>query len=114
MLNMEMKKLERIKPSIMVMALPRIREAVGDRLIVIVDGGIETGFDAFKALALGADAVTVGKAIMPAIKEGAESVCDTLEKMTKQLRAMMLRTGSPDLKHIDSSVIWPQTFALQE
>ncbi len=88
-----------------VMALPKIREAVGDRLIVIVDGGMETGFDAFKALAMGADAVTVGKALMPAIKEGAESVRDVLIKMTKQLQAMMRRTDSPDLKQIDPSVI---------
>jgi len=97
-----------------VMALPKIREAVGNRLTVIVDGGIETGFDAFKALARGADAVTVGKAIMPAIKEGASSVRNMLEKMTKQLQAMMMRTGCPDLNHIDPSVIWPQPFALCE
>lgn len=97
-----------------VMALAGIRKAVGDRLLVIVDGGIETGFDAFKALAMGADAVTVGKALMPAIKEGAESVRETLEKLTKQLQAMMLRTGSPDLKHIDPAVIRPMPFALQD
>lgn len=89
-----------------VMVLPEIREAMGDNLILIADGGMESGFDAFKALALGADLVTVGRALMEPLKNnGAQGVCDTLTKMTEQLQAMMLRTSSPDLKHIDPSVI---------
>ena len=89
-----------------VMVLPEIRQAVGDNLILIADGGFESGFDAFKALALGADLVTVGKALMEPLKtNGAQGVTDTLNKMTGQLQAMMLRTSSPDLKHIDPSVI---------
>ncbi len=89
-----------------VMILPEIREAVGRDLIVIADGGIETGFDAFKALARGADAVTMGKALMPALKAtGAEGVSETLRKAAGQLQAMMIRTGTKDLKHMDPSVI---------
>ena len=89
-----------------VMILPEIRKAVGHDLIVIADGGIESGFDAFKALARGADAVTVGKALMGPLKEaGAEGVKDTLNKFAGQLRAMMIRTGTKDLKHMDPSVI---------
>ncbi len=89
-----------------VMVLPEIRQAVGDNLILIADGGFESGFDAFKALALGADLVTVGKALMEPLKtNGAQGVTDTINKMTGQLQAMMLRTSSPDLKHIDPSVI---------
>ena len=89
-----------------VMILPEIRKAVGRDLIVIADGGIESGFDAFKALARGADAVTVGKALMGPLKEaGAEGVKDTLNKFAGQLRAMMIRTGTKDLKHMDPSVI---------
>ena len=87
--------------------LPKIRAAIGHRLLVIADGGFETGFDAFKALALGADAVTVGRPLITALKEkGAEGVKEKLSDMTAQLQAMMYRTGSPDLKHIDPSVIW--------
>ena len=87
--------------------LPKIREAVGDGLILIADGGMESGFDAFKALALGADAVTVGRPLMGVLKEnGADGVRGKLEEMTKQLEVMMYRTGFPDLKHIDPSVIW--------
>ena len=89
-----------------VMILPEIRKAVGHDLILIADGGIESGFDAFKALARGADAVTVGKELMGPLKEkGAEGVRDTLKKIAGQLQAMMIRTGTKDLKHMDPSVI---------
>ena len=89
-----------------VMILPEIRKAVGHDLILIADGGIESGFDAFKALARGANAVTVGKALMGPLKEkGAEGVRDTLKKIAGQLQAMMIRTGTKDLKHMDPSVI---------
>jgi len=89
-----------------VMALQKIRAAVGNQLILIVDGGMESGYDAFKALALGADTVTVGRPLMPAIREGAQAVRDFLVHMTGQLQAMMLRTDSQDLQHIDPTVIW--------
>ena len=97
-----------------VMILPEIRKAVGKDLILIADGGIESGFDAFKALARGADAVTMGKTLMGPLKEkGAEGVRDALRKAAGQLQAMMIRTGTKDLKHMDPSVIhetlraWP-------
>lgn len=87
--------------------LPKIRAAVGKKLLLIADGGMESGYDAFKALALGADAVTVGRPLMEPLKEkGPEGVREVLRAMTAQLLAMMYRTGSPDLKHIDPSVIW--------
>ena len=89
-----------------VMILPEIRRAVGRDLILIADGGIESGFDAFKALARGADAVTMGKALIEPLKaKGAEGVRETLRKATGQLQAMMIRTGTKDLKHMDPSVI---------
>ena len=87
--------------------LPKIRGTLGDKLLLIADGGMESGFDAFKALALGADAVTVGRPLMGPLKEkGAEGVREKIDEMTKQLQAMMYRTSSPDLKHIDPTVIW--------
>lgn len=90
-----------------VMMLPKLREAAGPGFLLIADGGMETGFDAFKALALGADAVTVGRPLMEPLKqEGAAGVRRVLRAMTGQLQAMMLRTGSKDLKHIDPAVIW--------
>ena len=90
-----------------VMILPEIREEVGNDLILIADGGMESGFDAFKALAMGADAVTVGRPLMEALNvNGADGVRDKMKEMTDQLLAMMYRTSSPDIKHIDPSVIW--------
>ncbi len=89
-----------------VMLLQDIRKAVGSQLTVIADGGIQDGFDAFKALALGADAVSVGRPLMGPLEDGGpEAMADTLRTMTGELRAMMLRTGSRDVRSIDPSVI---------
>ena len=41
--------------------LPAIADAVGGKMTILVDGGIRTGMDVFKALALGADAVLIGR-----------------------------------------------------
>lgn len=93
------------------MMLPEIRKAVGDRLTLIADGGIGDGFDAFKALALGADAVSVGKPLIQPLEErGAAGVADTIREFTGELKAMMVRTGTPDLKHLDPGVIHPVTW----
>ena len=87
--------------------LPKIRAAVGKQLLLIADGGMESGYDAFKALALGADCVTVGRPLMQPLKEkGPEGVREVLTGMTKQLQAMMYRTGTKDLQHMDPGVIW--------
>ena len=91
-----------------VMLLPEIRKAAGNRLTLIADGGIADGYDAFKALALGADAVSVGRPLMQPLEErGAEGVADTIRSFTGELKAMMCRTGTPDLKHLDPGVIHP-------
>ena len=90
------------------MLLREIRTAVGDRLTLIVDGGIADGFDAFKALALGADAVSVGRPLMEPLQEkGAEGVAETIRQFTDELKAMMVRTGTKTLKDMDPSVIHP-------
>ena len=89
-----------------VMVLQDIRKAVGHDLKLIVDGGIEDGADAFKALALGADAVSVGRPLMgPLGEKGAEGVKDVLNRMTNELKGFMVRTDTADLKHMDPSVI---------
>lgn len=83
-----------------------IRKAVGSGFILIADGGIEDGFDAFKALALGADLVCVGRPLMkPYDEEGPEGVAKVINTMTEQFRAMLLRTGSASPADIDPEVI---------
>ncbi len=86
--------------------LKDIRKAVGGELILIADGGIEDGFYAFKALALGADLVCVGRPLMkPYDEEGPEGVSKVINTMTEQLKAMLLRTGSASPAEIDPEVI---------
>ena len=90
------------------MLLPDIRRAVGPDFKLIADGGVQDGFDAFKLLALGADAVSVGRPLMGPLEEGGPAaMAQTLRDMTDELKAMMMRTGSPDLQHIDPAVIHP-------
>ena len=86
--------------------LPEIRKAVGPDFILIVDGGIEDGYDAFKALARGADLVSVGRPFIPALeKDGPQGVADVAAEYTGQLKAMMLRTGAKDVKSIDPASV---------
>lgn len=86
--------------------LKEIREAVGEDFLLIADGGIEDGFDAFKALALGADMVCTGRALMPSYaSDGAEGVARKLNTMTDELKSMMYRTHAATVKEIDPSVI---------
>lgn len=89
------------------MILPEILKAVEGKLTVWVDCGFETGLDVFKALALGADGVCVGRAIMPPLKEkGEQGVCEKMTAMTCELKAVMGRTGFAKLEDINDSVIW--------
>ncbi len=74
---------------------------------VFVDCGIDTGFDAFKALALGADAVSAGRVLMPVLaKDGAEGVEKQLKKMTEQLAYSMEFCGFAALDAINPSVLY--------
>lgn len=86
--------------------LPEIRQAVGKDMQIIVDCGIETGYDAFKALALGADAVCIARPLRPIFAEGgADAVQDKLVKMTDELRTCLSKTASPDIRHIAANVL---------
>lgn len=87
--------------------LPSIVKVIGGEIPVFVDCGIMNGMDAFKALALGATAVSVGRALMDPLKErGSEGVKDAILKINKELKGVMAKTGCFDLDHMDPSVIW--------
>lgn len=81
--------------------LSEIRRAVGNKMKIFVDGGIRSGADVFKALALGADAVLIGRpyAIM-AIGNGADAVQMYTEKLINELKDVMLMTGCSTLDDI--------------
>lgn len=89
------------------LVLPEIVKTVQGKIPIFVDGSFENGMDVFKALALGADAVCVGRALMPPIQQqGAEGCRQTIQDITDELAAAMARTGSRDIKHIDPSLLW--------
>lgn len=82
--------------------LPEIKKAVGDKLKIFVDGGIRSGADVFKALALGADAVLIGRPYAySAIGGGAEGVKLYTEKLISELKDTMLMSACNDLSDID-------------
>jgi len=86
--------------------LPEIRKAVGKDMMIISDCGIETGYDAFKALALGADAVCIARPLRPIFTEsGATGVRNKLVQMTDELRVCLSKTGSPDIRHISGNIL---------
>ena len=89
------------------MILPEIKKALaGQNVKIIVDCGIATGADVFKALALGADAAAVGRSMMPSLeKGGAPGVADFLNGVGKELRYLMSSTGFAKVSDIDDSVI---------
>ncbi len=90
------------------LVLPDIRKAVGKDLTLIADGGVEDGYDAFKLLALGADAVSVGKILMKPLEEdGPDGLAETIRAVTGELKAMMVRTGAASVADIDPSVLHP-------
>ncbi len=93
-----------------VMILPDVRKAVGDDYMIIVDCSIDTGADAFKALALGANGVCTARAAMKVLPKGKDEIVKFLNEMTGSLRHFMNRTSSPDIYHIDPSVIHQITF----
>ena len=89
------------------MVLPKIVKVINKKIPIFVDCCIESGMDVFKALALGADGVCVGRAIMEPLKEhGAQGVCDKLLQMDQELRGAMARTGFADVESIDETVLW--------
>ena len=92
------------------MVLPDIISAVGDSMPVFVDCGIVSGMDAYKCLALGAKAVSVGRHLMPFLKNGPEAVSARINEMTAELAAIMARTGVKSLDEMDPTVIHRRTF----
>lgn len=91
------------------MVLPRIKEALKGYpdVKIFVDCHIDSGADAFKALALGADAVCVGRAMLPSLeKDGVKGVIDFMEKFNVELRTIMNFTGSKDISSIEPGMVW--------
>ena len=66
--------------------------------------------DVFKALALGTDAVCVGRNLMGPLKEGSAGVTKRILEMNRELMSIMARTGAKSLAEIDPLVIHYRNF----
>ena len=94
-------------------ALPEIQKNLNKKVPLFVDGEIRTGMDVFKALALGADAVCIGRPLMTAIKNGgADAMASYLAEVNDGLRKAMSYTGCYNLSRMDPSVIHPGSSAV--
>jgi isopentenyl diphosphate isomerase/L-lactate dehydrogenase-like FMN-dependent dehydrogenase len=88
------------------MILPEIAEAVAGKMKLFVDCGIQSGFDAFKALALGADAVVIGRLAAYGLAAAGEAgVQRTIELLAEELRTLMILAGLPDIKSITRDTV---------
>lgn len=86
--------------------LPEIVDAAGGRIPVMLDGGVRGGGDVFKALALGARAVFVGRAYMHGLAAaGAVGVSHVLHMLRAELEVAMALTGCRTLDDIDHSAL---------
>jgi L-lactate dehydrogenase (cytochrome) len=87
-------------------ALPPIVDAVGDRLTVLVDGGVRSGLDVLKALALGAKGVLIGRAWAYALAAGGQAKVEAmLATLRGELKVAMSLTGCTDVAHADRSLL---------
>jgi 4-hydroxymandelate oxidase len=88
-------------------ALPRVADRVGDRLTVLMDGGVRRGTDIVKALALGARAVLIGRPYVYGLAAGGEQgVARVINILRNELEMAMALSGRPTLASIDRSVLW--------
>ena len=87
-------------------ALPAIADAVGGELAVLFDSGIRTGADVFKALALGADAVLLGRPYLWGLAlEGQSGVETVLRMLLAEFDLTMVLSGAMALNDLDRSLL---------
>lgn len=86
--------------------LPSIVEAVGGKMKILVDGGIRTGVDVFKALALGADGVLIARNFVNMVYgAGTQGIQVYVDQLKAELEDTMTMCGAHSLAEIDSSMI---------
>jgi L-lactate dehydrogenase (cytochrome) len=92
-------------------ALPAIAEAVGDRIEVWLDGGIRSGQDVLKSVALGAKGTLIGRAFLYGLGAmGEEGVTKCLQIIAKELDLTMAFCGRTDIRTVDRSILLPGTY----
>ena len=87
-------------------ALPPIADAVGDRLTVLADGGVRSGLDVVRMLALGAKGVLLGRAWAYALAARGEAGVDQMLRLIEaEMRVAMTLTGVKSIGEIDRSIL---------
>jgi L-lactate dehydrogenase (cytochrome) len=87
-------------------ALPGIVSAVGDKIEVHMDGGIRSGQDVIKAVALGAKGTYIGRAFLYGLGAmGEEGVTMAIEIIRKELDITMALCGLRDIKTVDGNIL---------
>jgi len=87
-------------------ALPAIADAVGSRTEILFDGGIRTGSDIMRALALGARACLIGRAYIYGLGAGGEAgVAKAIDILKQELSVTMALTGTNSIADIDGRVL---------
>jgi L-lactate dehydrogenase (cytochrome) len=86
--------------------LPEIVDAVGGRCEVWFDGGVQSGQDMLRALALGARACLIGKSFLYALAAmGGKGVTLALNLMRRELEVTLALTGCTDIRQVDASIL---------
>jgi L-lactate dehydrogenase (cytochrome) len=86
--------------------LPKVVDAVGDRIEVHVDGGIRSGQDVLKAIALGAKGTHIGRPFLYGLGAGGKAgVTRVLEIIQRELDITMALCGKRDIRDIDRSIL---------
>jgi len=87
--------------------LPAVAAAVNGRLAILADGGVRTGADVLKLIALGADAVMIGRPISVAAMGGLTAGVQTyLESIRTELIQAMVMTGTRDIKKVSGDILY--------
>lgn len=86
--------------------LPEIADAVGGRMLILVDGGIRSGMDVFKALALGANGVLIGRPFVTMVYGGgSDGVAVYVRKLIDELKDTMSMCGVHNLSQITRDLV---------
>lgn len=87
--------------------LPKIAKEVKGKMTILVDGGIRSGVDVLKCLALGADGVLIGRPfVTAAFASGKDGVRDYVRAIQNELKSAMILTGCNSILEIDEKVIY--------
>ena len=88
-------------------ALPLVAEKVAGRIPVLLDGGLRRGTDVLKALALGANAVLIGRPYLFGLSVGGDAgVTKVITILQTELQMAMALTGRTTIASVDRSVLW--------